>query len=254
MTPKSADHTSTPTRSPPRGPAALRPPPTGPSATRNFSTPATSQGLNNRHPQSQITTSQSRQDTTSPTVPPSGPRGYVAPRGGGFTARGGRGGWGQLPPRHSGPSPSPAPPSSAAGGIPTGPRAGSTSLTGSPSLGSKPFNPPTGPAAQQGASRPTLVQNLMSSMPVIIPGGKIDPSLVPITTGVTKELDPHHRRLKEEEERLREGLNSKEETLRKSLRLWERHERDSKAFELKTDLSEKSLKNIAGEGMGGAAF
>ncbi|EOO00399.1 putative serine arginine repetitive matrix protein 1 protein [Phaeoacremonium minimum UCRPA7] len=94
----------------------------------------------------------------------------------------------------------------------------------------------------------------MSSMPVIIPGGKIDPSLTPLTTGVTKELEPHHRRLKEEEERIREESKAKEEKLRKSLRLWDKLERESKAFELKSDLSEKSLKNIAGEGMGGAAF
>lgn len=91
-------------------------------------------------------------------------------------------------------------------------------------------------------------------MPAIIPGGKIDPSLTPLTTGVTRELEPHHRRLKEEEERLREDSRAKEEKLRKSLRLWDKLERESKAFELKSDLSEKSLKNIAGEGMGGAAF
>lgn len=91
-------------------------------------------------------------------------------------------------------------------------------------------------------------------MPAIIPGGKIDPSLVPATTGVTRELEPHHRRLKDEEERIREEVRAKEEKLRKSLRLWDKLERESKAFELKSDLSEKSLKNIAGEGMGGAAF
>lgn len=67
-------------------------------------------------------------------------------------------------------------------------------------------------------------------------------------------MDPHHRKLKEEEERLREELRVKQEKLRKSLRVWDKLERESKAFELKSDLSEKSLKNIAGEGLGGASF
>lgn len=85
-------------------------------------------------------------------------------------------------------------------------------------------------------------------MPPIIPGGKLDPSSLPI------ELDPHHRKLREEEERLREELRAKQEKLRKSLRVWDKLERESKGFELKSDLSERSLKNIAGEGVGGAAF
>lgn len=91
-------------------------------------------------------------------------------------------------------------------------------------------------------------------MPPILPAGKIDPSLVAQTTGVTKELDAHHRKLKEEEERLRDDIRAKQEKLRKYLRNWDKAERESKAFELKSDLSEKSLKNLAGEGLGGAAF
>lgn len=86
-------------------------------------------------------------------------------------------------------------------------------------------------------------------MPAILPGGKIDPSAVP-----PGEADPHHRKLKEEEERLREELRAKQDRLRKSLRVWDRLERESRAFELKSDLSARSLENIAGEGLGGAAF
>jgi len=122
---------------------------------------------------------------------------------------------------------------------------------------SKPFNPPAGPSGQHTGGptpRPTLTQSLMNTMPAIVPGGKPDPSLAPLATGVTRELEQHHRRLREEEERVREEARAKEERLRKSLRVWDRLERESKAFELKSDLSEKSLKNIAGEGMGGAAF
>ncbi|AEO71330.1 uncharacterized protein THITE_2123554 [Thermothielavioides terrestris NRRL 8126] len=119
----------------------------------------------------------------------------------------------------------------------------------SPSLGAKPFNPPTGPAAHNAAHpRPTLAQSLLNTMPPIIPGGKIDPTALPT------ELEPHHRKLREEEERLREELRAKQDRLRKSLRLWDKLERESRAFELKSELSERSLKNIAGEGSGGAAF
>ena len=99
-----------------------------------------------------------------------------------------------------------------------------------------------------------MAQRELSSLPPLIPGGKIEPSLVPLTTGITRELEPHHRRLKEEEERVRDDLHSKQETLRAQLRSWEKMERNSKAFELKSDLSEKALKNLAGEGLGGAAF
>lgn len=91
-------------------------------------------------------------------------------------------------------------------------------------------------------------------MPIIIPGGKLDPAATPLTTGITKDLEPHHRRLKEDEERIRHELDAKQEKLRKQLRTWTKMDRESKAFELKSDLSERSLKNIAGEGMGGAAF
>ncbi len=91
-------------------------------------------------------------------------------------------------------------------------------------------------------------------MPAIIPGGKIDPGLVSLNIGITKELEPHHRRLREEEERVRSDLDAKQEKLRRQLRNWDKMEREATAFELKSDLSEKSLKTIAGEGMGGAAF
>ncbi|KAK0705198.1 hypothetical protein B0H67DRAFT_649554 [Lasiosphaeris hirsuta] len=161
-----------------------------------------------------------------------------------------------MPPRHlPGTSVSPTIPPTGPSGIPTGPRAASSSSAGvSPSLGAKPFNPPTGPAAHNVAPRPTLSQSLMSTMSPILPGGKIDPTSIPLTTGVIKDLDPHHRKLKEEEERIREELKNKQEKLRKYLRNWDKLERESKAFELKSDLSEKSLKNLAGEGLGGAAF
>jgi hypothetical protein len=140
--------------------------------------------------------------------------------------------------------------------IPTGPRGSTAGLQQSSSSASgRVFNPPTGPAAQHGsAPRQTLAQSLLATMPPIIPGGKLDPSMTPLTTGVVRELDPHYRKLREEEEKMRADLCAKQERLRKSLYTWNKLDRDSKAWELRSDLSERSMKNLAGEGIGGAAF
>lgn len=91
-------------------------------------------------------------------------------------------------------------------------------------------------------------------MPQLVPGGKLDPNMLPLVLGVTRELEPHYRKIKDEEERLREDMRVKQERLRKSLALWGKLERDAAAWELRSDLSEKSMKNLAGEGSGGAAF
>lgn len=94
----------------------------------------------------------------------------------------------------------------------------------------------------------------MAGMPPIIPGGKIDPQSTSFTTGVTKDLEAHHRRLKEEEERIREGLRQKDDETRMKLRQWERLERESESYEFKSQQSEQSLHKIAGEGVGNIAF
>lgn len=94
----------------------------------------------------------------------------------------------------------------------------------------------------------------MGSMPPLIPGGKLDSSMTPLLLGVTKEVEPHYRKLKDEEEKLRDELRAKQERLRKGLYTWNRLERDARAWEMRSDLSEKSMKNLAGEGIGGAAF
>ena len=95
---------------------------------------------------------------------------------------------------------------------------------------------------------------MLATLPPIIPGGKLDPAMLPLTLGVTRDLEPAIRKLKEEEERTRDELRIKEERLRKSLYTWNKLERDARAWELRSDLSEKSMKNLAGEGNGGAAF
>ncbi|EXL79558.1 hypothetical protein FOPG_06587 [Fusarium oxysporum f. sp. conglutinans race 2 54008] len=249
-------NTSAPARSPPRGPAALRAPPTGPAANRNPAAPVSSPALPPPARTQTPTAPPLRSGTTSPTVPPAGPRGYVPPARGGFAPRGGRGGWNQAPARHiSGPSPTPPTPSGPSA-IPTGPRATpSNTSSASTTTQSRPFNPPTGPSAQHaGGARQTLAQSMLATLPPIIPGGKLDPSMTPLALGVTRELEPHYRKLKDEEEKLRDELHAKQERLRKSLYTWNRLERDSRAWEMRSDLSEKSMKSLAGEGMGGAAF
>jgi hypothetical protein len=62
------------------------------------------------------------------------------------------------------------------------------------------------------------------------------------------------KKTEEETERLREELRAKEEKLRKSLKTWDKLERDSKAMGLRSELSERHVRVLAGEGVGGAAF
>lgn len=91
-------------------------------------------------------------------------------------------------------------------------------------------------------------------MPPLVPGGKLDPSLAGLGSGLTKDLELHHKRLREDEERIRDELRAKEDKLRKSLRMWDRLEREAKGHVLRTELSDKSLQAVAGDGAGGAAF
>ncbi|KAI3341677.1 hypothetical protein F4824DRAFT_322905 [Ustulina deusta] len=250
---------SRPSRSPPRGPAALRAPPTGPRDGRGYGSQSAGSIGPPARPSAAPTPSPvvSRQENGAG-APPSGPRGFVSGRGGGY-GRGGRGGsaWGNTIQSRNLPTaqgPASASTTTSSNSIPTGPRASTTSqsVPSTPIPQAKPFNPPKGPAAEN--NRPSLAQQLIASMPPIIPGGKMDPSHVPLTTGVLPELQPHMDRLKEEEEKLREEKYIKEEKLRKSLAAYERGERETKVMALRTELAEQSLKKFAGEGLGGAAF
>ncbi|KAG5927000.1 hypothetical protein E4U42_002717 [Claviceps africana] len=275
-------------RTPPRGPAALRGPPPPPAAAAAPSPAAAAPGpavasaaaaapgsraLSSAISSSPLPTINSawhpstpgRTDAPSPTNPPSGPRGYVPPSRGGYSHRmGGRPAWSQPSSRQmSGLSPSPTTPGGS-GSIPTGPRGSQSAAGGSGGAGgsstptsARPFNPPTGPASQHGSGsgpRQTLAQSLLSTMPPLVPGGKVDASMTPLILGVTRDLEPHYRKLRDEEEKLRDDVRARQERLRKSLYMWDRLERESRAWELRSDLSEKSMKNLAGEGMGGAAF
>lgn len=92
-------------------------------------------------------------------------------------------------------------------------------------------------------------------MPLIIPhNSKLDPQSACLVSGVVKELEPHHRRLREDEERLRDELKAKEERLRKSLRVYERLEREAQTHALRSELTQKSLDELGGGRAGGVAF
>jgi len=89
-------------------------------------------------------------------------------------------------------------------------------------------------------------------MPPVINGGKVDPSITPLTTGVTRDVEAHYKKLREEEEKLREELRIKQDKLSKNLRQWDKLERDAKVWELRSDLSENSMRSLAGDGPGAA--
>jgi hypothetical protein len=78
--------------------------------------------------------------------------------------------------------------------------------------------------------------------------------MLPMMLGVSRDLEPHYRKLRDEEEKLRDELRAKQERLRKSLYTWDRMGRESAAWEMRSDLSERSMTNLAGEGSGGVAF
>ncbi|RKF59936.1 putative serine arginine repetitive matrix protein 1 protein [Erysiphe neolycopersici] len=281
------------TKSPPKGPSSLRTP-TGPGGSRNFTAPtpfssnsraiavASRQKVENPVPV----------PVPVPVAPPVGPRGYV-PRGG-SSVRGGRksfindrvgksdtSSWGSAVPENK-PStsesihvtkkqhkstgistndksktPSPSQPSTPltsstpsgpSGGVPTGPRAGvssrpSLSYQQSSSMYSRSIKLVSN---HNGNRSQTTLANTVS----IIPSGRIDPT----ATGIPPDIAARLKRKEEEEETLRAELNSKEEKLRKSLKHWDKLSRDSRAMGLRSDLSEKHVRTLAGEGVGRGAF
>ena len=205
-------------------------------------------------------------------MPPSGPRGYNPASRGSPHPRGGRGGsfaerrsdagvtWGGAPSAPSAPSASPTLPtvSPTSNGIPTGPRASSASHAASSDWFNKswsaaaprpsPHSTPT--SATYGRPQLPRVHPAIANLPQIIPGGKKDPS----ASGLPKEIEMRLKKTEEETERLREELRLKEEKLRSGLRTWEKLERDSNSMGLKSELSERHVRILAGEGVGGAAF
>lgn len=225
----------------------------------------------------------SRSENAGPVVPPSGPRGYVPPVRGAYSIRGGRGSfgsdrvgrpdtsaWGAAPPIRpaaevyttgstpisrpaqtlaplipSGPSASI--PTGPSGGIPTGPRAG---IPSRPSLqhSSSSYNSrPNASSSNNSGPRP---HPAMANLPQIIPGGRIDPT----ASGIPSDIAARLKRKEEEAETLREELHAKQEKLRQGLKGWDKLSRESQSMALRTELSERHVRMLAGEGVGGAAF
>ncbi|KFX93298.1 hypothetical protein V490_04911 [Pseudogymnoascus sp. VKM F-3557] len=259
-----------------RSPVRLAQPfraPTGPSSNRNFSAPIRSPSASGQSTPLSTPLSMpapSRPEGNAPVVPPSGPRNFNPPPArGGFLPRGGRGsfsdrrpesGWGGVHNNRPPPvqSQSPTLPTtttpSATPAIPTGPRAGSSGSdwktappSRSSSISSAPFH-----GHNTKTFTPSLprVHPAIANLPQIIPGGKIDPTYSP----VPKELEARIRKTDEDLERMREDLHAKEEKLRKGLAQWDRLARDSASMGLKAELSERHVRMLAGEGVGGAAF
>lgn len=90
----------------------------------------------------------------------------------------------------------------------------------------------------------------MAGLAQIIPGGKIDPT----ASGVTPDVAARLKKREEEEQALRDDLKAKEEKLRDSLNNWDKLSRESSSMALRSELSERHVRMLAGEGVGGAAF
>lgn len=257
-------------RSPPRGPAGFRAP-TGPSGSRNFTAPIPSRVIPSA-PASHI-----RSENSGPVVPPAGPRGYVPPIRGTYSMRGGRGSfghdrairpeWGAAPPIRpaaqevsvkpspsasltpSSPSlsagPSPTIPTGPSGGIPTGPRAGVPSR---PSL--QHSSSVYGRGNHSNVNSGPRPHPAMVGIPPIVPGGRIDPT----ASGIPNEIATRLKKLEEEEQVLRERHYAKQETLKQGLKGWDKLSREASSMSLRTELSERHVRMLAGESVGGAAF
>lgn len=87
-------------------------------------------------------------------------------------------------------------------------------------------------------------------MAQIIPGGRVDPT----ATGIGMDLALRLKKREEEAEALRAENDAKHEKLRRSLKNWDKLERDSTSMGLRSELSERHVRMLAGEGVGGAAF
>lgn len=85
---------------------------------------------------------------------------------------------------------------------------------------------------------------------MLIPGGKIDPT----ASGMSLEIASRVKKREDEAEGLRSELQAKQDSLRKNLKEYERLKSDSTQWALRSELSEKHVRTLAGEGMGGAAF
>ncbi|KAI9742407.1 MAG: hypothetical protein M1818_003940 [Claussenomyces sp. TS43310] len=258
-------------RSPPTGPAAFRPP-TGPGGSRQSIAPSRAPSVSSNTTPAPVS-APSKPESSGTLAPPSGPRGYNPSARG--SSRGGRGGfsdrgfsdrrvestsaWGGAPSSRPAPSPSPtiSPSPTVSNGIPTGPRA-STPHTSTRPIPSRPAVTVTSTSRSQrfdagaGAVMPAnaRVHPALASIAPLIPGGKLDPAYA----GIPADLAARIKKNDEDAEKLRADLRQKQDQLRHGLRTWDRLERESAAMGLRSELSERQVRMLAGEGVGGAAF
>ncbi len=87
-------------------------------------------------------------------------------------------------------------------------------------------------------------------MPQIIPGGRIDPT----ATGLSPEIAARIKKREDEAEIIRSELENKRDTLRKNLKVYDGIKNESQQWALRSELSERHVRMLAGEGVGGAAF
>lgn len=90
----------------------------------------------------------------------------------------------------------------------------------------------------------------MANLPQIIPGGRIDQT----ATGITPDIAVRLKKREEEAEILRAENDAKQAKLRRSLKTWDKLQRESTSMGLRSELSERHVRMLAGEGVGGAAF
>jgi len=90
----------------------------------------------------------------------------------------------------------------------------------------------------------------MANLPQIMPGGRIDPT----ASGIAPDIAARMKKRGEEAAILRAELYAKEEKLRKGLKTYEKLSRESASMGLRSELSERHVRMLAGEGVGGAAF
>jgi amino acid permease len=90
----------------------------------------------------------------------------------------------------------------------------------------------------------------MANMPQIIPGGRIDPT----ATGLSPEIAARIKKREDEAEIIRSELENKRDTLRKNLKVYDGIKNESQQWALRSELSERHVRMLAGEGVGGAAF
>ena len=94
-----------------------------------------------------------------------------------------------------------------------------------------------------------VVHPALSSLPPIIPGGKVDAAY----TGMSREMEMRLQKARDEESRLRREVEGKDGELRKHLREWSTLERESRGSGVRSELSGGCLEGLGGgDGLAGS--